>query len=171
MLDKYHNSITAALPELEPAGYEIPKHMRLCGPMVLPTLPLADVDAELCAWLKRPGRRTLFINLGSHVASENRHALEIAGAIATVMQRFPDVQVLWKLKNFNAVDPAGPAGLLGEHLAKDRVRIVSWLKADPIAVLKTGRVACCVHHGGANSFYECIVAGVPHVVLPVWYDT
>ncbi|KAK0744029.1 hypothetical protein B0T18DRAFT_304913, partial [Schizothecium vesticola] len=51
------------------------------------------------------------------------------------------------------------------------VKMVEWLDAEPTAVLGTGRVACAVHHGGANSFLEGVSAGVPQVVLPVWMDT
>uniref|UniRef100_A0A0W0F2B8 Glycosyltransferase family 1 protein n=1 Tax=Moniliophthora roreri TaxID=221103 RepID=A0A0W0F2B8_MONRR len=31
-------------------------------------------------------------------------------------------------------------------------------------------MVCSVHHGGASSFFETISVGVPHVILPVWYN-
>ncbi|KAG6379763.1 hypothetical protein JVT61DRAFT_10300 [Boletus reticuloceps] len=49
--------------------------------------------------------------------------------------------------------------------------LVAWLDAEPISILQHANVVCAVHHGGANSFYEGVWSGVPHIVLPVWFDT
>jgi hypothetical protein len=36
------------------------------------------------------------------------------------------------------------------------VRIESWLKAEPGAIIESGHVICSVNHGGANSWNEGI---------------
>jgi UDP-glucoronosyl and UDP-glucosyl transferase len=51
------------------------------------------------------------------------------------------------------------------------VRIVPWLKPDPLAILRSGKVICLVNHGGANSCLEAISTGIPQLVLPGWYDS
>ncbi|XWW92174.1 hypothetical protein V2A60_000097 [Cordyceps javanica] len=40
-----------------------------------------------------------------------------------------------------------------------------------MSVLRSGSVVCSVNHGGANTYFEAVSAGVPQIVLPVWYDT
>ena len=85
-----------------------------------------------------------------------------------ILTAHPDIQVLWKLKS-DVTDDLNT--IIGAEVQADRIRIVRWLDTDPVAILQTGSVACMVHHGGANSFYEATATGTPQVVLPVWYDT
>lgn len=33
-------------------------------------------------------------------------------------------------------------------------KVVSWIQADIMSILETGRIATYVHHGGANSYFE-----------------
>ena len=54
---------------------------------------------------------------------------------------------------------------------RDRVRTVAWVDAEPAAILEHENIVAYVHHGGANSCFECARAGKPHVVLPQWADT
>lgn len=46
--------------------------------------------------------------------------------------------------------------LLAAELASDQVRIVNWLKADPVSILESGHIVCSVHHGDSNTYREAI---------------
>ena len=159
----------------------VPENVLPCGPITIPSPPVQESDAELARWLSARGPNTILINLGSHISSDGPNAIEIAKALRVVLAKRPDVQVLWKLKRRSgsgqsaaaaaAGDSGGLYGILTTELRDGRVRIVSWLETDPIAILSSGHVGVAVHHGGANSYFEATAAGVPQVVLPVWFDT
>jgi hypothetical protein len=177
-------------PELDfPLDY-IPPSVISCGPIVRAVRTVKDSDPELAAWLARGP--TILINLGSHCWAEPHHAIEMASAIRQLFDTEQEtrgrreLRVLWKLKQVPEVEqPAtrhlqeysvdkpgdGVYDLIGGEMDDDRVRIVSWLAAEPYAVQQTGHVVCNINHGGANSFWEAVVCGVPQVVLPVWADT
>ncbi|KAL2222296.1 hypothetical protein M432DRAFT_636920 [Thermoascus aurantiacus ATCC 26904] len=158
------------LPELD-YPYHIPDNVIGCGPMVLPSAPLSAVDPELDQWLSRGGP-TVVINLGTHFLFDAAQARAIATGLKAVMARKPDLRVLWKLKSKKGdAVITDHEEVLAEEIKAGRARIVPWLKADPIVVLQNENVVCSVHHGGANSFYEACKVGVPHVVLPQWWDT
>ncbi|GME30646.1 Sfi1 spindle body [Neofusicoccum parvum] len=141
-----------------------------CGPILLPAAaPLRTVDVALAAWIERPGRATVLVVLGSHLRLDEPDARAVLAAAAALLRARPDVQVLWKLQRFTRfalpeVDGEG-GGVFG-----DRLRVVGWLEADPVAVLRTGRVVAFVNHGGSNSYHEALAAGVPQVILSPWYD-
>ncbi|OAQ96797.1 hypothetical protein LLEC1_06970 [Akanthomyces lecanii] len=118
--------------------------------------------------------------LKSHPRIEDR-AVELAkglnmaiGQIEGKTHLGPPLQVLWKLKKDGEYDATGTASKVraafGGKMDDDRIRIVDWLDSSPLAVLKSGNVVCAVHHGGASSYNEAILAGIPHVVLPFWTD-
>jgi len=157
-----------ALPETE-LPFLIPSNMTLCGPMQLPATPVAESDPDLAKWLQQ--RPTVLINLGSHVASNENDADALATGLRTVLIANPDLQILWKLRPSGRNASFSLSDILSEPSLRDRVKVVDWLIPDPLAVLQSGNVVCSVHHGGANSFYEAIKAGIPHLVLPVWFDT
>jgi hypothetical protein len=166
--------VLGTTPELDFPGI-IPNHLFPCGPIIRSAKPLGDVDQELAAWLSKSP--TLYINLGSICQLEEDRALELARAVAVLLERAQtaasSVQVLWKLSKFGlyAAKPGSQIhDVLSHWLDSDQVRIVDWLQPEPIAVLESGHIACCVHHGGANSFNEAAIAGVPQVVLPQWTD-
>lgn len=83
------------------------------------------------------------------------------------------MQVLWKLQRSASQSITHEETLesLASEIAEGRVRTLPWLPVEPICILQSGRVECIVHHGGANTFYEAIKAGVPQVILPIWLDT
>ncbi|KAI4847252.1 UDP-glucoronosyl and UDP-glucosyl transferase family protein [Aureobasidium sp. EXF-8845] len=133
-----------------------------------------DALVELCgnflqlnAWLQQGP--TVLINLGSHIVADQRLASEFATGIKMLLDRRPDVQVLWKLKTKDGLGDA--LHIITNEIEQKRVCIEPWLLAQPIAILMTGNIVCMVHHGGSNSYHEAIFAGVPQVVLPVWIDT
>ncbi|KAK3938142.1 hypothetical protein QBC46DRAFT_460426 [Diplogelasinospora grovesii] len=161
----------------------IPPHIIPCGPMIRPAKPVAEVDPDFAKWLARGP--TLYINLGTHAALNERFAAEMATAIRIVLdharsvlwrdKRLAGLQVLWKLTKEGEYEVLEPGSaiykILGREIRKGTVRVVDWIEAEPTAVLETQTVICAVHHGGANSFLETLSAGIPQVVLPVWMDT
>jgi hypothetical protein len=62
----------------------------------------------------------------------------------------PNVQVLWKLMKF------GDFQLDGADVDGNRLRVTSYLQADPVSLLRTGKLICVVHHGGSNSYHEAL---------------
>ncbi|KAL9109104.1 MAG: hypothetical protein Q9227_006195 [Pyrenula ochraceoflavens] len=155
--------------------FTIPPNITPCGPILLPFPPLSKTHPDLEAWLSKGP--TVLINLGSHVLFDESLALEFANALRVLLDRRPDVQVLWKLKTQPGQARAGftgkngAFGVIAEEMALGRVRVEEWLPAEPIAILKSRHVGWMVHHGGSNSYHEAIAAGVVQVVLPVWMDT
>ncbi|KAH8881786.1 UDP-Glycosyltransferase/glycogen phosphorylase [Thozetella sp. PMI_491] len=161
--------ICPSLPELD-----FPMQIRPittgCGPIVLPARPVAELDPKLSAWMDSDKVRTALVNLGTHYSMDLDLAVEVARALVSVLKYFPDIQILWKMM-LRGEQQAEVEAVLAEHLKADRIRIQAWLKPDPIALLQTGQVAVQVHHGGANTYFECCRTGVPQVVLPAWWDT
>ncbi|TFK33934.1 hypothetical protein BDQ12DRAFT_738513 [Crucibulum laeve] len=168
--------IAAMIPELDFHLPNLPANITMCGPFVLPvTDTVVAADTELASWLQNGGGRTILINLGTHALSDNFMAKEIAQAIGSVIQHERNqgryLQVLWKLK---VVEGSSVETTVNEELGKEigagRVRVINWLKVDPLAILQEGSVICSVHHGGANSFFESVITGTPQIILPRWYD-
>ncbi|KAL7916513.1 glycosyltransferase family 1 protein [Trichoderma velutinum] len=167
--------LVSSIPELD-FPLKIPSHVIPCGPIIRRCQPLEETDVKLADWLAEG--RTIYVNMGSVVKVSEEQAIEMAKALKTVMDTFNSqtekarLQVLWKLKKkgrYSVYEPTcSIAKILRHELAHDRVRIVDWIQAEPISILRTGNVVCSVHHGGANSFNEAIVTGVPQVVLPEW---
>lgn len=122
-----------------------------CGPITQRVAgSLADTDAELAAWLAE--RPTVLVVLGSHISLSDSRASELYGAVARLLDARPDVQVLWKLMGGGNDQTYAKA----KETYPDRLKIVEWLDADPIAILQTGNVCCFVNHGGSNSYHEAL---------------
>ncbi|KAK2868065.1 hypothetical protein FQN49_003200, partial [Arthroderma sp. PD_2] len=123
---------------------------------------------------------TIFVNLGTHTVLTEAKAVEIATALNvsldTMDHRHPGrpLQVLWKLKKAGEYGTTAPDSkiysILKDKIESNRMHITSWLTPEPLAILQTGNIACFIHHGGANSYNEAVLNGVPHVVLPSWTD-
>ncbi|KAK2051474.1 family 1 glycosyltransferase [Colletotrichum caudatum] len=175
--------LLSSQPELDFPVSHIPQNIVPCGPIVQAVTPVGDADPELHKWLTRGP--TVFINLGSLSWTTEDQAIQMAHAILSLQELWRAsgeegrLQFLWKLKqSFDGktgydIHRKGcrMEAVLGGHFDKDTVRVVSWVAAEPYAVLQSGHVICSVNHGGANSFWEALSAGVPQVVLPVWADT
>lgn len=129
----------------------IPENVVGCGPILLPSDPVEEVDADLSAWLN--GRPTVLINLGTHFISDPGFISSASEALETFLENHPDTQILWKVK-FAEEHTANVREALGQYLKEDRIRMTDWLEADPIALFKTGNVLFSVNHGGGNSFNE-----------------
>lgn len=128
----------------------VPDKFRAYGPIVMSMASAAEQDPELAAWLGQ--RPTILINMGSVFTWTEHSATQMARALKTVMNKM-DVQVLWKLSKREAFSDDVFLDLSSE-IQSNRVRVTSWIKADPTALMETGHIAIAVHHGGASSFFE-----------------
>ncbi|KAL1739808.1 glycosyltransferase family 1 protein [Schizophyllum fasciatum] len=143
-----------------------PPTLHLCGPIVSDFRALREGDAALAAWLDRAP--TVLVIMGTHFAYDAPLARRVlAGLLGGVDG---GTQVLWKVPNLGALGGVF-AELLTTARERERVRAVPWLDVEPAVVVAHENVVGYVHHGGANSYYECVRAGKPHVVLPQWADT
>lgn len=143
------------LPSTPAIDYDffVPPHVTACGPIIQPYEPLARTDPKLHAWLQQGP--TVLINLGSHVVADQHLAAEFAWGIKTLLDRRPDIQILWKLKTKDDLGDALHA--IASEIEANRVWVEPWLPAQPIAILTAGNVVCMVHHGGSNSYHEAIL--------------
>ncbi|KAF8555816.1 UDP-Glycosyltransferase/glycogen phosphorylase [Imleria badia] len=165
--------ICPAFTEIDFPFAVIPEEMLLCGPIVMPFDSLEESDPALMKWLENGP--TVLINRGSHVVSDEKLAKEMASALRILLDYHDKkgsskIQVLWKARavgDFQKVIDE----IIGKEIQEGRIKVVAWLEAEPVSILQHPNVVCTVHHGGANSFYEGIWSGIPHIVLPVWYDT
>lgn len=149
----------------------LPGKFTLCGPILRPYAPICDEHPDLAHWLAQ--RPTVLVSLGSLVVFTPSMERQFARGLKMLLETRPDMQVLWKLPRAEPQSTAQEETLecLSSDIGEGRVRTMPWLPVEPICILQSGRVECIVHHGGANTFYEAIKAGVPQVVLPIWLDT
>ncbi|RCI11516.1 hypothetical protein L249_7712 [Ophiocordyceps polyrhachis-furcata BCC 54312] len=167
--------LVSSYPELD-IPLVVPPFVHPCGPIVRCSRAVADADPKLLTWLARGP--TIYVNLGSLVWFDAEQTTEMAQALRLVVDTlekgaYPGIQLLWKLKADKACKAELETlarSLLNSQAKDGRVKIVDWIQAEPLSVLKSGHVVCSVNHGGASSFNEAIVAGVPQIILPVWTD-
>ncbi|RAH51499.1 Diacylglycerol acyltransferase family [Aspergillus brunneoviolaceus CBS 621.78] len=169
--DRFH--ISPGLLELDWPFSVMPDNILPCGPILLPTASVQKQDPEMARWLANAP--TILVNLGTLYAPDPKVAEEIATGLKMFLDGWKGekVQILWKLpKHPHDVDDIYGRSIepLKREMEEDSVRVRAWFEVEPMAMLETGGVVCSVHHGGANSWYEAIQNGVPHVVLPAWQD-
>jgi hypothetical protein len=157
---------TQTLPEASLPLYKVPQNVSCLGPMSLYLGDAEEQDPDMAKWLARGP--TVLVNLGSGFTWMEQKATVMASALAEMLQQLPDFQVLWKLRKYaddaleNVGSPGGEpyddtfAKPLQPFVEQGRVKIVSWLSADPTALLKTGHIVASVHHGGAGCYHEAI---------------
>ena len=153
--------ISPGLPELD-WPLEIPDNVLGCGPILLPVAPVSVQDPELFQWLQR--RPTILFNLGTLYKPPPNVVRSTALALKDVLDKHPEVQVLWKLPRHkqDKADVYDTALIPLRLVSDNRVKIQDWLKVEPLAVLQTGQVVCSVHHGGANSWFEAVRYATNH---------
>ncbi|KAF5719546.1 2-hydroxyacylsphingosine 1-beta-galactosyltransferase [Fusarium mundagurra] len=144
----------------------LPPNVTCAGPIILSGPPADQQDPETATWLKKAP--TVLINLGSNLAYDERRAEVMAIAIAALLSS-TDYQVLWK---FNKLGDFSDGFLvhLKPYLDNERLKMPSWLVADPSSLLDTGNIVMSVHHGGSNCYHEALAAGITQVILPLWAD-
>ncbi|KAF7122627.1 hypothetical protein CNMCM5793_000652 [Aspergillus hiratsukae] len=168
--DRFH--LSPALKELD-WPMDVPDNILPCGPILLPTASVEKQDPELASWLRKAP--TVLINLGTLYAPDPKVAENIARGLKMFLTAWKGdkVQILWKLPKHPHDEEnvyAESIKPLQAEVETDSARIRPWFEVEPMAMLQTGQIVCSVHHGGANSWYEAIQNGVPHVVLPAWQD-
>jgi len=172
-----------------------------CGPILLPTASVGEVDPELDSWLQRGP--TILINLGSMLRMDEAMTREFATGLKIVLNQRPEVQILWKFRKSGGFpilskgkkkadsheknEKTDTLDVLSDDIASGRVKVLNWISVEPLALLQSERIVCSVHHGGSNSFHEALrygtfspcrsswltsnSTGVPQVVVPCWLDT
>jgi hypothetical protein len=177
---KENHYLVPSIPETD-FPCQIKDNVYLCGPILLPVTSVAEADPELETWLA--GNPTVMINLGSHIRIDNEMIREFAVALKVLLDRRPEIQILWKLetsgglslpstktkdkrqsgsatktKTENYTDTFDPTSLdaITPEIQTGRVKITEWMSVDPLAVLQSGHIICSVHHGGSNSFHEAL---------------
>ncbi|KAF4468825.1 glycosyltransferase family 1 [Fusarium albosuccineum] len=158
--------LSSSFPEASLPMEFIPEGAKYCGPIVLERASLQEQDAEMAEWLRRAP--TMLVNLGSSVRFNETQARSMVDALMPVLEQ-TDTQILWKIRRLNVFDDAF-LDPVKEHVASRRLRIESWIEADPTALLATGNIKVSVHPGGANCYNEAVLYGVPQVILPRWFD-
>ncbi|KAM0420429.1 hypothetical protein ACHAPT_011850 [Fusarium lateritium] len=159
--------LAATLPEASLPMHAVPENAKYCGPIVLETAPLKEQDAEMAEWLSKAP--TMLVNLGSAVEFNEAQARSMVQAFVPVLEK-TDTQIIWKMNKYPEYDDSFLQPVK-HYVESKRLRIESWIKADPTALLATGNVKVAVHHGGANCYNEAVLYGIPQVVLPLWFDT
>jgi hypothetical protein len=130
---------------------EVPPNITFGGPITLRPTPLSQSDPELLTWLEKGP--TIIVQLGTHEQASAEMTRELASGLRVILDKWPDIQVLWKLKKArNLKDTLDE--VLGQDVKLGRVRTEAWINADPISILDTGHIVYAVHHGGANLFFE-----------------
>ncbi|KAH8122953.1 hypothetical protein ACSS6W_000308 [Trichoderma asperelloides] len=169
--------LVASLPQLD-FPLKVPAHVVCCGPIIRQPVSVWVSEPDLAGWLAEG--RTIYVNMGSLVKMTEDQAVELAKALRIVINELDKqvekgrLQVLWKLRKYGAYSVFLPGcrieQVLCQAFQQDRIRVKDWVQADPLAVLRSGSVVCSIHHGGANSYNEAVVAGVPQVIIPAWTD-
>ena len=139
-------------PEIDYPGV-IPDKYVCVGPILQAVEPVAQKDPQLDEWLSR--NPTILISLGSHFEMEPEYAQALSEALALILNVRHDVQILWKYKP-SSPDAQVTTRAIQQLVIEDKVKIVNWLEADPLAILQTGHVCCVVNHGGSNSYHEAV---------------
>ncbi|KAI9162828.1 Pectin lyase 1 [Paramyrothecium foliicola] len=160
-------SFMATLPEANLPLEVYRDGTKFFGPVVVETAPAEEQDPDLALWLKRAP--TMLINLGSMFQFSRERAEAMIGALTIVLADMQDVQVLWKFRKAGNYSDEVFEPLQG-YINNGRLRIETWLKADPVSLLRTGDITVSVHHGGAGCYHEAVLTGVPQIILPAWLD-
>jgi hypothetical protein len=155
-LDFVHEDVPMVLATSEQIEFPIsvPSQVFPVGPIFMALETVENEDPDLATWLARAP--TVLIILGSHTHYDEHDATAMIRTIHMVLEGDDQVQVLWKLKLPIDGSPSASAEDVDSLLSTGRVRIESWLKADPASLLETGQVVAYVNHGGANSFLESV---------------
>ena len=127
----------------------LPSNFHCFGPMTLDAIPLAQSDPDLEKWLDRG--KTVVVSLGTHIVYNEEMVNAFLQAFLTSLPK--DVQILWKLQGKHQWDAPIESKLGVDD--RTRFKIVDWIVADPNTIMFHHNVMCYVHHGGANSFFEC----------------
>lgn len=103
----------------------VPESFTACGPILRPWTPVADAHPELNAWLSK--RPTVVVNLGSIFRYSSALERQFAEGIRMLLDKRPDIQILWKLPRDQNMDHDGSSlDGISDAVAEGRVRIEKW---------------------------------------------
>jgi hypothetical protein len=129
----------------------IPDNLALYGPIILDSAPIEVSDPELNHWLE--GGETVLMCMGTHFHYSESQVRAVIQGFLNAVPHGSNAQFLWKLSNKpdfeNVIEE-----VLNDPMNKERFKIVEWLEADPVSIMKHKNVVAWVHHGGANSYFE-----------------
>jgi hypothetical protein len=146
--------ITQTLPAASvPVDY-VPPNVTCVGPLNVRVAPAAEQSPELAAWLAQ--HPTILINLGNTVTYDLQRALAFSTALSSLLDKYADLQVLWKYQKSGEYDEEEFKSVAKEHIKSGRFKLTNWLDVDPVAILETGHVAAIVHHGGSGSYHDAL---------------
>lgn len=158
--------ISQTLPEASLPVANVPANVTAVGALLLDSGPAAQQDAALVGWMSR--EPTVVVNLGSLFTYSEERATTMAAAVRWLLEN-TEFQVVWKMAPHGDIgDPY--AAPLQDFIQQERLKIFDWVPIDTLGLLEAGNVVAFIHHGGASSFHEAVVAGVPQVVIPMWED-
>ena len=129
----------------------LPDFIGLYGPIVLDAAPIETADPELNQWLGR--WETVIMCMGTHFHFTESQVEAVISSFLGAVNHDSNTQFLWKLPDRSRFESL-IEGALGGPKDKERFKIVDWLEVDPVSIMKHPNVIACIHHGGANSFYE-----------------
>jgi hypothetical protein len=145
------------IPHLEFPIYR-PKNVISIGPMLLPSSPLASVDPETDEWLNHPeakGMFTISFALGSLTRLDKAQARGLLRMFEELILEREDIRVYAKVMRMGTYE-LPVVQEIEERLGKHRIKVVEWMKADPVVLLWTGKVDLAIHHAGSSSYYEAL---------------
>ena len=129
----------------------LPDFIGLYGPIVLDTVPIETADPELNQWLGRG--ETVIMCMGTHFHYTESQVKAVISGFLGAVNHDSNTQFLWKLSNRPRFESLIEEALGGPK-DKERFKIVDWLEADLVSIMKHPNVIAYIHHGGANSFCE-----------------
>ena len=143
--------LSNSIPQFEYDLDNIPENVFGVGAIIPDSAPASEIDPDLDKWLNE--RPTVLVNLGTHFISDPKFITNMSKALARTLASHEDIQVLWKVQcseeHRSIIDE-----LLSLFVKKGRIRVLKWLKCDPVVLLQTGNIVLSVNHGGGNSFWE-----------------
>lgn len=155
-------TLCMGVPSLEYPGIH-PTNVIPIGPILLPSPKLSDIDPELDIWLNHPdseGMFTITFALGSHAILDQRQAEALIKMFGDMMEARSNVRVYAKImRAATSTYDLRDLGILKEmanRFGAHRFQAVEWMTADPIVLLRTGKVNLSIHHGGSNSYHEAL---------------
>jgi hypothetical protein len=172
-----HNAtliVFGSVPEVDYPLQVVPDNVIGFGPIMPRALSASTEDSssvsELSNWLNQAP--TIVINLGSLFRYDPPDIVQLSRAVCNILLRYEKHQVLWKvpaLDKFKAIldEMFSP---VGGWEGSNRIKITNWVEMSTCRVLEHETVVVNVNHGGANSYYEAMYAGVPQIILAQWVD-
>jgi len=147
--------VTQSTAEFDFPVATIPDTVVPCGPISLTIGSAAQQDPEMASWLSEAP--TGLISLGSTYEYDEESTRAMATAVRTLLDH-TGLQVLWKFKKSkdnNWVSTNDMFSNISSYVGS-RLRIESWIKIDPTAILESENVVLLVHHGGSSTYHEAI---------------